>query len=744
MTELNPGWATLAAEGGNTHAATGAPATVAGPQTTGRFVLYDVWRAAKRWKWVMIGIIATALIAGLVLTLIATQLYTATARIEIAREPTNVTNVEGLDTSAQQMSSVEYYQTQYTLLAARTLATRVANSLRLASDRSFLDAFDLTGDGVLVADGRSTGAPTDAQRRNLTQQAVDLLLANVAITPVRGSSLVDIAFTSPNPQLSATIANEWTRQFVQGNFDRRYASTADARKLLENRLSDLRARLEQSEKDLVNYAANTGIVTLDTTTGADGQTTGGRTLTSSDLDALNTALAQATAERIQAESRSRQNGSSPTADSSAVAALRQSRAEAASEYARLMAQFEPGYPTAEALANKIESLDRSIAQQQSAQRGQVGGDVSRAAREARSREAELRTRVNTLKGDYLAQKRTSIQYNIYQREVDSNRTLYDGLLQRYKEIGVAGVEANEVSVVDPARVPNRPSSPNLPLNLAIALALGLTIAGATAFTLDQLDEGLKDPNRVAPLLGAPLLGVIPIVDEDEFLEQIADRKSDISDAYLSVQTSLSFSTEHGLPRTLLLTSTEAREGKSSSCVALARSMARTGRRVLLIDSDMRSPAIARLLGLPTGSGLSNVLAGEDDWRGMVREGPDGMRVMTTGPKPPNAAELLTGDRLAWLLAQAGEEFETILIDSSPVLGLADAPLIASRVEAVAFVCEADRVRVRAVQTALQRLRDAHARVAGVVLTKFDRAVGYDYAYGYGYGYGREVEAAEAT
>lgn len=739
MNEMNPGWAALAA---NEAGVGGRLAPVAAsPEGANRFVLFDVWRTAKRWKWVMLAILATALIAGLVLTLLATPLYTASARIEIAREPTNVTNVEGLDQTSQQMSSQEYYQTQYTLLQSRTLATRVVNALRLPTDAAFIDAYKLDTDGLFVDD---QGVPTDAQRRGRTQRAIELVLENVSISPVRGSSLVDIAVTTPNPQLSANISNEWTRQFVQGNFDRRYASTADARKLLENRLNDLRARLEQSEKDLVNYAADTGIVTLEAVTGPDGTTTGGRTLTSSDLEALNSALTTATSDRILAESRARQNGSSPTADSGTVAALRQARAEAASEYARLMAQFEPGYPTAEALANKIASLDRSIATEQGKQRSQVSGDSSRALREAQSREADLRQKVAALKGDYLDQKRTSIQYNIYQREVDSNRALYDALLQRYKEIGVAGVEANEVSVVDPARVPQFPSSPNLPLNLAIALVLGLVVAGATAFTLDQMDEGLKDPSRIGPMLGSPLLGVIPVVAEDEFLQEIADRKSDLSDAYLSVQTSLSFSTEHGLPRSVMLTSTEAREGKSSSSLALARSMARTGRRVLLVDGDMRSPSVAGLLAIPTGQGLSNVLAGDDDWTAMVREGPDGLGVLTAGPKPPNAAELLTSDRLSWLLAQAADSYDTVLIDSPPVMGLADAPLIASKVEATVFVSEADRVRVRAIQTALARLRDGHARLAGIILTKYDRAVGYDYAYGYGYGYGREVEAAETA
>ncbi len=740
MTELNPAWAHTSA---TSPAAAPAPsvAPTAAPRTGGHPVL-GLWRAAKRWKWVMAAIVLLALIAGLVLTLIATPLYTATARIEIAREPVNVTNVEGVDANpTAQVSSLEYYQTQYSLLGARSLAQRVANALRLGSNPAFVNAFDLGDTGLLVT-GQSA-APTDAERRGRQAQAADILLENVAVLPVRGSSLVDIAFTSPDPALSATIANEWTRQFVQGNFDRRYASTADARQVLENRLSELRPRLEQSERDLVGYAAKTGIVALDSTTGPDGKTVSGRTLTSSDLEALNTALADATAQRIAAESRARQNGSTTPADNATLASLRQTRAEAASEYARLMAQFEPGYPTAEALANKIASLDRSIAREAGSQGSQISGEASRALREAQSREAELRQQVNALKGQYLDQKQSSIQYNIYQREVDQNRELYGALLQRYKEIGVAGVEANDVSVVDPARVPASPSSPNLPLNLAIALILGLTIAGAVAFVLDQLDEGLKDPTRVPDLLGAPLLGVIPVVEEDEFLEQIADRKSDISDAYLSVQTSLSFVTENGLPRSLALTSTEAREGKSSSSMALARSMARTGRSVLLIDADMRSPSVAGLLSLRSSPGLSNVLSGTDEWVPMLQDGPDGMQVLTTGPKPPNAAELLTSGRLRWLLDQVAGRFDHVVLDCPPVLGLADAPLIASQVDAVAFVSEADRIKVRAAVNAIDRLRAANARVSGVILTKFDRATGYDYAYGYGYGYGREVEAEEA-
>ena len=345
-----------------------------------------------------------------------------------------------------------------------------------------------------------------------------------------------------------------------------------------------------------------------------------------------------------------------------------------------------------------------------------------------------------MKTGYLDLRRRSIQYNIYQQEVDTNRALYDGLLQRFKEIGVAGgVGINNVSVVDAADVPQKPSSPRLLLNLLVSVLVGFGLGVAAAFALEQIDEAIADPAEVERRLGLPLLGSVPKLEKTTPKEALLDRKSDLFDAYLAIQTSLAFTTAHGIPRTFAVTSTRPAEGKSTTALALATTLARSHRKVLLVDGDMRSPSVHHLGGVDHDRGLSNFLAGDDDIATMVFPMRDlGVTAMSAGPIPPNAAELLTGDRFAILLERLLEHYDHVIIDSPPVMGLADAPLIASRVEGVIFAVESHGIRSSLVKTALGRLASANTRIFGGVLTKFEaRKAHYGYGYDYGYGYGRQ-------
>jgi capsular exopolysaccharide synthesis family protein len=215
------------------------------------------------------------------------------------------------------------------------------------------------------------------------------------------------------------------------------------------------------------------------------------------------------------------------------------------------------------------------------------------------------------------------------------------------------------------------------------------------------------------------------------------------DAYLAVQTNLAFTTEHGVPRSFAVTSTRPAEGKSTTALALATTLARAQRKVILVDGDMRSPSIHHLGGVDHDRGLSNFLAGEDNIGSLTFEMTDlGFTAMSAGPIPPNAAELLTGNRLAVLVDRLLEIYDHVVIDSPPVMGLADAPLIASRVEGVVYAVESHGIRSTLVKTALSRLAAANARIFGGVLTKFEaRKAHYGYGYEYGYGYGRNTAAA---
>ena len=696
-------------------------------------------RIAFRWRWLILGAIAIALLLGLVATLLTTPLYTATTRIEINREANRVVNVDDVQPKTSPVD-VEFYQTQYGLLKSRSLAERVVRQLRLADNRAFFETMGGAGAFEEAARGAST-AKVARERRS--SAAASILLGNVDISPIRGSRLVDIRWTSPDAGLSARIANAWADGFIESNLERRFDATAYARRFLEQRLDQLRQKLEESERQLVAYASNQAIINVPVP-GADAAGhSQERSLTADSLAAMNSELASATADRIRAESRLREASGGAVSEAlsnPAIATLRQRRAELAADYSRMMAQFEPDYPPAQQLQAQVKQIDRSLAREEQ----RVQSTLRNAYQDSVRREQELKQQVEGLKSNFLDQRRRSIQYNIFQREVDTNRELYNGLLQRYKEIGVAaGVGTNNVSVVDPAQIPKAPSRPRPLVNLFLALVAGVLAGVGLALVREQIDETVADPADLESRLGLPLLGAIPKFAGDSPLVELKDPKSDLVEAYLSVQINLAFSTDHGFPRTLAVTSTRPAEGKSTTAYAIAYTVARNGARTLLIDGDMRSPSIHFGLGLTNARGLSNYLAGTDDLAGLIQR-PEGepFAVLTTGPQPPNAADLLRSDRFQALLDELLAQFDHVVIDSPPVMGLADAPIIASRTEGTIFVVEAHGVKARVARLAIGRLRQGRAQMLGTVLTKFDfkRAhfgYGYDYGYGYGYGYGAE-------
>lgn len=710
------------------------PAAAEGPS-----VIVQYLRIARRWRWVIVGATVACVLLGLVATLLMTPKYTATATVEIARESNKVADIQGVEREATAFDQ-EFYQTQYGLLRSRALSERIATQLRLVDDPKFYERFKYTSDkpAFRPVNGRY---PTSgrAERQRI---AGEILRQNVSINPTRLSRLVDISFTSADPNFSARVANAWAENFIQTNLERKIQATSYGRNLLQRQLTLQKERLDDSQRQLVAYASAQQIINLPAQgSGTGGPTTVERSIVADDLAALNAALSQATAERIQAEARAQQGGrggaSTEALRNQAINGLRQRRAELAAEYQRMMVQFEPGYPAAKAIQNQINQLDQSIAREE----GRVSGSVQADYREAQQRERALQARVNELKASYLDNRRRSIQYNIYQQEVDTNRALYDGLLQRYKEVGVAGgVGVNNISVVDTADVPQRPSSPRLVLNLLVSLLAGLGLGALAAFALEQMDEAIADPAEVERRLGLPLLGSVPkVADGSTPRDALLDRKSDLVDAYLAINTNLGFTTEHGVPRSLSVTSTRPAEGKSTTALALATMLARAGKRTILVDGDMRSPSVHHLGGVDHDKGLSNFLAGDDNIDALTFPMSDlGFVAMSAGPIPPNAAELLTGNRLSVLIDRLLERFDHVVIDSPPVMGLADAPLIASRVEGVVYAVESHGIRSSLVKTALGRLASANARIFGGVLTKFEaRKAHYGYGYEYGYGYGRK-------
>lgn len=701
-------------------------------------ILQHYMRIALRWRWVILGATIAVMAVGLVVTLLMTPQYTAASTIEILRESDQVTSFEGVERETS-IADQEFYQTQYGLLRARSLAERVAAELNLVDDPDFFRMYGVVPENApafRINNGRYP-AQGRAERRRV---AGALLLGNVSIDPTRLSRLVDIRFTSPDPTFAASVANAWAESFIETNLERKIQSTSYGRDVLQRQLTEYKQRLDESQRQLVTYATNEEIINLP----ANGEGAQERPIIADNLAALNAALSEAISDRIEAEARFRQagGGGSTTAalGNTAINNLRQRRAELAGEYQELMVRFEPGYPAAQAIQQQISALDSAISREET----RVSGSVQAEYRQAVQRESALEARVNALKQDYLDLRRRSIQYNIFEQEVDTNQTLYDGLLQRFKEIGIAGgVGVNNIAIVDLADVPQSPSSPQLVLNMLIALLGGLLLGVAIALGLEQLDESIGDPTELQRRIGLPLLGSVPKVDGETPAEALLDRKSELVDAYLAIQTNLGFTTQHGIPRAFSVTSTRPGEGKSTTALALATILSRQGRKVILVDGDMRSPSVHQLAGVDHDRGLSNFLTGEDELDGLVfRMEELGVDAMTAGPIPPNAAELLTGTRLSLLVERLLSSYDHVVVDSPPVLGLADAPLIGSQLDGVIYAVESQGIRTTQVKTALGRLVSAKVKVFGGIVTKFDaRKAHFGYDYDYGYGYGRDAKTA---
>ena len=687
---------------------------------------------ANRWKWLIGASTAACFVIGLIVTLLMTPIYTAEATVEIQRENGKFLNVRGVEAENSAVD-MEFYQTQYGLLMSESLAERIARNLRLQNNPEF---FEMFGADEVAQELRSKTSNTTSGQQQRLRSASKILLRNISVEPVRLSRLVRVKFESPSAQLSARVVDAWTRGFIDTTLERRYEATSYARKFLEVRLEQLRQRLEESERAVVRYATEQGIVNIPQASSPEAPASSAeRPLIADSLTTINDKLNQAIADRVAAQSRLAGAGGSTVEGLSnqAISSIRQRRAELAADYARMMENYEPSYPAARALQSQIKELDRSLGREE----GRVRSTLQQTYEAAVNREKALRSAVQDLRSNMLDLRGRTIQYNIYQREADTNRQLYDALLQRYKEIGVAGgVGVNNIAVVDAAQVPTRPSSPRLLLNLALALAIGLALGGGLALLLDQMDEAISDPADVERALGVSLLGTIP--KRDGAIEaELADPKSPLVEAYLTAQTSLGFTTDHGVPRTLVITSSRPAEGKSTTSYALARSLGRVGRTVALVDVDMRSPSLHLFFDMPNGLGVSSYLSGHAELNQIIHRGQvENVAFVSAGPAPPNAAELLSGNRNRELIQAWANEFDHVVLDAPPVMGLADTPLVASHVEGAVFVLESHSTRTTVASRAIERLRDAHARIVGVLLTKFEskRAnLGYSYDYGYEYG-----------
>ncbi|MBL8304614.1 MAG: polysaccharide biosynthesis tyrosine autokinase, partial [Ideonella sp.] len=702
---------------------------------------------------------------------IRTPLYLATSTLQVDKRAAKVVKFGQADESGnQELDERTAMGTQLELLKSRVLAERVIDELRLdrtglarpdrprlrsevpkpeeapADEEASNTGWQALGRNMLkkIQDSYDKMAISSAQSEDQLnrEEVVDAFMKTVKVEQVRLSRVVKVQVENADPQLAARIANTVAQTFIALNLERRLDSSSYAKTFLEEQLTLAKARLEESERKLQAYARSRNILTLDEKTNVINQT----------YVEYSAALSKAEQELIKVESeyeaiRTRPETAKQVLESRTIEAYKNQRAKLDAEYQENAKLFKDDFPKMRQLKAQMDDLDAKI-------NGEIEGILNSVKNQldtARRQEALIRTRLKETRSEIVSGQEQGVDFNLYKREVDTNRELYNGLLQQVKEVGVAGgVETNNVQVVDKAQVPLFPYKPKLPLNAAIGLVAGLVLGLAFIFLLESFDDSIKFADEVEKILAVPLLGVIPKVKAASGKSSLAllahtDPRGHVAEAYRSVRTALQFSTSDGAPRRLVITSTTKNEGKSTTALALAVNFAQLGSKVVLIDADMRNPTVHKYLLMGNGHGLSNYLAGSHPEGELVRPTDiEHLFVMTAGPIPPSPVDLLTGPRMGELMdVLQAQGAQYIIFDGPPVLGLADAIVLGNQVQSVLYVAQASQTRKSHVKDAFRRLRMAGIVPRGVVLTKTTAQNTAYYTYENYYGYGADQAAKPA-
>ncbi len=679
-----------------------------------------------RQRWLIAGVMVAAIIGGIIWTLLSTPMYEATAKVRL--EPYGRNIVEGQDVEEGVIASqiYDYMSTQIEVIKSRSLAKIVAKEANLGA------RYDLLGKDI---DEKRPPNMSDAkwleEKENI---AAGILAASVSPELPERKWIIPIKFSSSNRVLAAELANAYADAFVsmesrQSVTDKSYAVT-----YLREQIDLTRQRLKEAEEAANLYARNAGIV-VDQTVGGEGEAT--VTLNTANLSGINQRVAAAKAVRIAAEQRWRSVQNLPATQlpevqsSPVLQALSAERTAKRVQLADLRERYNDDFPQIRNLLSQLAVLDGQIERTSADIRSQIRNEFVIARNQEQALEAELAS----VTGNTLAEQDLRVQYGVLEREAQALRDQLKALLDRYNQVDSASnVQNSSVTKLDSAIVPDKPFAPNPLRNMTLAIVFGLVAAAGLAVLRETLDDRVRSVDEVEERLGLPLLGFTPFVQGPDFDYSGNNRFSVLMEAYASIRASIDFS----LPRSknvLMLTSSSPAEGKSTTTVILAELFASMGRKTLMIDVDLRRPSVAQLLGIERPKvGVVEVLLGHVPLEAAVIKGVnENLSILPVGEVPPNPTEIIGSPEFRALIQKCSEEYSLVILDTSPVMGLADAPILSSMVDGTIFILEANRISLGQARNAVRRLKGAGGNVLGAILTKY-RALEAGESYGYQYGY----------
>jgi len=715
--------------------------------------LLDYWRVLVKRGWGILASLAFMLAGAVIVSLHTTPMYRAEGQITISRENLNPLGFKDDSATGGSDSSVDVdLATQVTILKSGSLVLQAVRTLQPGErpEGSTANAPDADPSAPLT----SPSQLSEVQKAELIRTFKhDLMVAVIPDTRV-----IQIDYMSPKPRAAADAVNALINAFITQNLRTRFEATNQAAEWLTKQLSDLQLKVEISEEKLVRYQKEHGIV------GTDEK----QNIITSKLEDLNKQLTDAEADRIQKQAIYQLTLSgdpeavSTVSQDTLLQSLRAEQAELKNQLAQAGVQLGSAYPKVVELKNRMQQLNETIDVELKKTISRIHNDYVGAL----GREKMLRQAFEQQKEDASQLNQNAIEYTLLKRDADSNRQLYDSLTQKLKEASLsAGLSSTNVHIVDPASPPLTPVVPDIPRNLGIGLLVGLTGGIALAFVFEALDTTVRTPDQAEAIADLPSLAIVPLTkrelvvtaDKRRRLLRSEQQKSDeiatltysrpnseTAEAYRALRTAILLSMPDTPPQLILFTSPLPTDGKTVTSVNSAIVLAQEGRRVLLVDADLRRPSISKSLGIDSGAGLSTVLAGNVLPESVILPSPQlpNLFLLPAGPISPRPSELLNSARMKHLLAQWREMFDHVIIDSSPILAVTDTVRLSVEVDAVILVVRSAQTSKAALRRAVMLLAQVNAKLLGVVFNAFDSTSpehyysyysGTKYAKGYYYG-----------
>lgn len=714
----------------------------------------DYIEVLNRRKWLILFSLVISIFVAIIATFSTVPLYIASATIEIKPDMPKITSFEDI-LDAEGRNAYDYYETQFKLIRSKTLAEIVVADLKKntvnskvkknADSASYLKLIKDTIYGLISKEQPAraktvTKKSTQLAEQKVTESEINSFLSGLNVGPVGNTRLASISYVSSDPEFASMAANTVADNYIEWLLERRVGTSKSAKEFLETQLDEVKIKIERAEETLASYAKQVDIVSLDKDIDLNYKQLVEITDSLSKLE-----TAKIKKQALYKEVKSGNYAYLPDVISNPqIQKLTEEYAKLKSDYDNLAAIYGPNYPDIKQISSQLSGVQAELKTSLSG----IAESIKKDYEATIEQEKLLKEKAEEKKERSSELNQQSIQYRILEREVETNKTIYNDLLQRLKETEVtSAIKETNVQVVDYASVPKFPFKPNMKTNLLYSVMVGLMMGCFLSFGLEFFNTKLRDEEEIKKKFSyIPYLGAIPYAEETDIgqLEKIVhtNPRSVVAEAFRVIRTSILYSSPDHPPKTILVTSSQPIEGKTTSSSNLALSMHQSNLKTLLVDGDLRKPRLHKMFSVNGNDvGLSTYLVGKEILDNIVVESNiEGLDIIQSGPIPPNPAELLGSKKMKNLLEVLSEKYEHIIIDGAPITGFADSRLLSRLVDGVLLITSVGVTQKNVLKNSIDEIRKVGGRILGTVVNRLDTSRDkYKYNYYYYYTDEKRIE-----